>query len=48
MAKVVYNFRIEEETLKKFKIYAITNSKKANKILEVLIEKFLKEVEERK
>ncbi len=45
MAKILYNTRVEEDLIKKFKILAIMQSKRQNELLEEAIKDILKKYE---
>ena len=45
MAKILYNTRLEEDLIKKFKILAIMQSKRQNELLEEAIKDILKKYE---
>jgi hypothetical protein len=47
MAKVLYNTRVEEELLKKFKILAIIQGKRQNELLEEAILDLLKKYQKK-
>lgn len=45
MGKVIYNTRVDEELIKKFKILAIIQDKRQNQLLEEAIRDLLKKYE---
>ena len=45
MAKILYNTRMEEDLIKRFKILAIMQSKRQNELLEEAIKDILKKYE---
>ena len=47
MAKVTYNTRMEDELIKEFKILAIRQGKRQNKLLEEAIRDLLKKYEKK-